>query len=249
MKGICKFLIVICIAMQADESRCFSPASFVIAAPSSLTASPGLNPQPATQPPCPSQLPPSPVATPPPAESVPDFVPFKNDIQYPKLPHLRRFTCTFHSELHTFESSSVLLVTLRDGSRRLLKIFFDFPGAVHPPFTAEYEAYAALLHHRVSLPPDAAEQRVVPFCYGSVILNDLKRQIKASNKWDSTLKAVRNTTLYGLVLEYIPNSTNLAADPGRLVKNPGLLPQILQALDRVHEAGIMHILHAEEYFG
>jgi serine/threonine protein kinase len=136
----------------------------------------------------------------------------------------------------------VLLVALPDGSERILKVGAPTPKGRESPFVNEYVAYSALLHHKISRPPgESTEPRVVPYCYGFVALRDLREQMRCASDWKSPIKKhLSKRPLCALLLEYIPNSVSIAADPARLSNRPHLVTDILNALRIVHSAGVYH---------
>jgi serine/threonine protein kinase len=131
--------------------------------------------------------------------------------------------------------ASVLVVSMPDFSQRILKLFSpDYKDV----FYAELTAYCALAHHGISVPPTTAGKRVVPYCYGSLRLRSLE-QLDLSTPWDSPM-GMAKLPLCGLLLEFIPNATSIAADPARLAQKPHLVDDLLAALRLVHSAGVVH---------
>jgi serine/threonine protein kinase len=162
---------------------------------------------------------------------------------YPPLPVVQDFTCTFIRTLESSDVCSVLVVSLPDGTERILKVGAPEKKGYEDPFMKEYDAYTALLHHNVCRSPDSTstEPRVVPYCYGLVLLQDLRKQMRRASYWKSPLKKhLRNRPLYSLLLEYIPNAVTFAAEPARLSQQPQLVTTIVDALRSVHSAGVYH---------
>jgi hypothetical protein len=93
--------------------------------------------------------------------------------EFPDLKFFTSFRCTFLREINSSETASVLLIALPDGSQRILKLFFPQPEDAHDPGTNEYFAYCCLIAQGVCRPPShSAAKRIVPYCYGGVVLND-----------------------------------------------------------------------------
>ncbi|KAA8898474.1 hypothetical protein FN846DRAFT_209065 [Sphaerosporella brunnea] len=211
-----------------------APAAPSVSAASSLPSS-------SSPPPCSSPPSSPPPDTAPDPRSVPPIVPRAAPTRYAHLPPLSDFTCTFERELHSSPAGAVLLVSLPDSSLRLLKIYAPAPDGQRDIFNAEYTAYTALLHHGVCLPPTAPGKRFVPYCYGGLALRHLRRNLQRAAAWKSPLKKLLpRTPLLALVLEYIPNSTTVAADPAQLLRHPHLVDELLEGIDKVHAAGVMH---------
>ncbi|KAA8912161.1 hypothetical protein FN846DRAFT_933705 [Sphaerosporella brunnea] len=173
---------------------------------------------------------------------------------FPDLPVHASFRCTFLREINSSETASVLLVSLPDGSERILKLFFPRAPGQHDPATAEYLAYCALIAQGVCRPPPppcddvdvaaaagATARRFVPFCYGLVSLRNLRLQMKRHSLWKSPVKkTLRVAPLCGLLLEFLPECTTVMADPARLANQPELVDDIVAALRSIHGAGVLH---------
>jgi serine/threonine protein kinase len=113
--------------------------------------------------------------------------------------------------------------------------------------THEYRAYAALVHHRISVPPSSAPLRpAVPYCYGIIKIRTPDQLFRNCSSAEYQLfKNLRifltDRPLCGLVLEYIPNAASIAEDPSRLT--PQLAFRAVQALREIHKAGVLHVDH------
>jgi hypothetical protein len=190
--------------------------------------------------PSPPPLPPRTVSWP--KSPAPMITPVRPPKSYPALPVVHDFTCTFIRALESSEVCSVLLISLPDGTQRILKVGAPGVKGRVGPFITEYDAYTALLHHKVSRPPGSSpEPRVVPYCYGLLRLNDLRKQMRRASYWKSPIKRhLQNTHLNCLLLEYIPKTVTVAAEPERLSQRPHLATALLDALRSIHAAGVYH---------
>ncbi|KAA8904226.1 hypothetical protein FN846DRAFT_952966 [Sphaerosporella brunnea] len=183
-----------------------------------------------------SRLPSPPPGLRPIYEHVPRITPYDDDQDdddaprpYPALPRLSKFTCTLLREVQITDAAAVLLVSLPDSSQRILKLFPPPARGYRDLFAQECAAYAALLHHEV---PN------VPHCYGVVSITCLRRQVQGDSTWHS--KFTQHRRLRGLLLDYILDATTVMAAPERLVHKPALVKDFVDALRRIHAAGVMH---------
>jgi serine/threonine protein kinase len=65
--------------------------------------------------------------------------------------------------------------------------------------------------------------------------------MRRASYWKSPIKKhVSETPLCALLLEYIPNSVSIAAEPARLSNRPHLVTDILDRLRIIHSAGVLH---------
>jgi hypothetical protein len=168
---------------------------------------------------------------------------------FPDLPNLTSsFRCKFLREINTSNTASVLLVSLPDGSERILKLFFPQPEGKHDPATAEYFAYCSLVAQGICRPPlsdtdatAATPRRFIPYCYGLLALDNLRLQMKCHSRWKSPVKKMlKDKPLYGLLIEYIPGCTTVRDDPLRLANQPALAEDFIAALCTIHAAGVIH---------
>jgi hypothetical protein len=228
---------------SSDQPRGISSPPAPLSPPKSLPSNgPSPLPSPQRQPAQASPPPLPPRTTKSPKEPIPKIRPVTTRKRYPDLSWIPGFTCTFIRALQSSEVCSVILVSLPDGTERILKVSAPGVKGREDPFINEYYAYTALVHHKVSRPPGSSpEPRVVPYCYGLVRLNDLDKQMRRASYWKSPIKNhLQNTHLDCLLLEYIPNAVTVAADPARLSQRPHLATAILDALRAIHAAGIYH---------
>jgi hypothetical protein len=136
----------------------------------------------------------------------------------------------------------VLLVALPDGSQRILKLFCLQPKDQHDPGTNEYITYCSLIAQGVCRPPsDNAAKRIVPYCYGGVVLKDLRVQMKRHKLWKGPAKKMlRKGPLCGLLLEFLSDCTTVMDDSACLIKHPKLEDDIIAALRVIHGCGVLH---------
>ncbi|KAA8910294.1 hypothetical protein FN846DRAFT_547878 [Sphaerosporella brunnea] len=185
----------------------------------------GMPPTPPLSPPAPINLPPMTPPLSPPAmitDTLPLITPLNDDARpspYAALRLLRNFTCTFVREIQSTPAASVLLVSLPDSTRRILKLFPPPAPGYRDLCAEEAAAYAALRHHDVSN---------VPRCHGVV---DRTIQVRGwCAGWHGR----------GLLLDYIPDAATVMAAPERLVRKPALVTDLVKALGRIHAAGVLH---------
>jgi hypothetical protein len=228
---------------SSDQPRGNSLPPAPLSPPKSLPSNgPSPVPSPQREPTHPSLPPLPPHTAKSPKQPVPPIRRVKNYKPYPALPSIPDFTCTFIRTLQSSDVCSVILVSLPDGTERILKVGAPVAEGRLDSLVNEYYAYTALIHHKVSRPPGSSpEPRVVPYCYGLVRLNDLDKQMRRASYWKSPIKQhLQNRHLDCLLIEYIPNAVTVASDPARLSQRPHLATALLDALRAIHAAGVYH---------